>query len=86
MIPEHLRPFFWDLGLQDLNLTLYPDYTIGRILEWGDERAVGWLKQAFSRPAIEQVIRTERRLSARSANFWALLYEIPAAEVAALRA
>lgn len=85
MIPEHLRPLFWDLGLQEVDLTAYPDYTIGRILELGDDRAVSWLREAFSREAIERVIRQDRRLSRKSANFWALVYEIPSEEVAALQ-
>lgn len=84
MIPEHLRPLFWDLGLQDLALESYPEYTITRVLELGDERAVAWLRETFPRPAIEAVIRSERRLSRRSANFWALVYEIPPEQVAAL--
>jgi len=84
MIPEHLRSFFWDLGLQEVDLESYPEYTIGRVLELGDERAVTWLRETFPRSAIEDVIRSERRLSRRSANFWAVVYEIPAEQVAAL--
>ena len=84
MIPEHLRPLFWDLGLQQVDLKSYPEYTIGRVLELGDQGAVSWLRETFPRPAIERVIRGERRLSRRSANFWALVYEIPADQVAAL--
>ena len=84
MIPEHLRALFWDLGLQDVELTAYPEYAIGRVLEYGDERAVAWMRETFARDEIEKVIRAERRLSRKSANFWALVYEIPAREVAAL--
>ena len=84
MIPEHLRPLFWDLGLQNLDLESYPEHTIARVLELGDEPAVAWLRETFPRPAIEAVIRSERRLSRRSANFWALVYEIPSEQVAAL--
>lgn len=85
MIPEYLRPLFWDLGLQDVDLESYPEYTIGRVLELGDERAVTWLRETFPRSVIENVIRSERRLSRKSANFWALVYAIPAEQVAALR-
>jgi len=84
-IPQQVRPFFWDLGLRDEDLTAYPDYTIGRLLEMGDDPAVQWMRETFPRTEIERVIRTERRLSRRSANFWALVYGIPAGEVAALR-
>ena len=32
----------------------------------------------FSEPEILRVLRAERRLSRKSANFWALVYGIPA--------
>jgi len=85
MIPQYLRPFFWDVNIDDFEPTSYPDYTIARILEYGDDRAVAWLKETFSEDQIKQVIRSERRLSRKSANFWALVYGIPADNVAALK-
>jgi hypothetical protein len=54
------------------------------VLELGDEDAVRWLRATFSEPEILRVLRTERRLSRKSANFWALVYRIPADTVAAL--
>ena len=63
----------------------YPEYTIARLLEFGDDKAVNWLRKTFSEPEIAKVIRNERRLTPKSANFWALVYGIPSAEVAGLR-
>jgi hypothetical protein len=85
MIPKHLYPLFWDVNLDNFNPTIYPDYSIGRVLEFGDERAVAWMKETFSEAEIKRVIRTEGRLSKKSANFWALVYKIAADEVAALQ-
>lgn len=85
MIPKHLTPLFWDIPLAGFEPARYPDYTIGRVLEFGDPEAYAWLKQQFPSPEIARVVRTERRLSRRSANFWALVYQIPSEEVAALR-
>ena len=85
MIPQHLHSLFWDVNLDSFNPHANPDYTISRVLEFGDERAVAWMKGTFSEAEIKRVIRTERRLSRRSANFWALVYEIASHEVAALR-
>lgn len=84
MIPKHLHPFFWDINLDTFNPADYPAYTILRILEFGDDAAVRWLREMFSESQIAEVIRTERRLSRRSAGFWALVYHIPENEVAAL--
>ena len=85
MIPRHLRALFWDVNVDTFIPTSYPDYTIARILELGDENAVKWMKETFSEADIKRVIATERRLSRKSANFWALIYGIARDNVAALR-
>lgn len=84
MIPRHLHPLFWDVNLDNFHPESHPEYTILRVLEYGDEQAAAWLRHAFPEAQIKEVIRTERRLSRKSANFWALVYGIPAAEVRAL--
>jgi len=84
MIPRNLRALFWDTNPDTLTPEAYPDYTIFRVLEFGDEAAVAWLRGIFSEAEIRRVLSTERRLSEKSANFWALVYEVPSREVAAL--
>jgi hypothetical protein len=85
MIPSHLHTLFWDVEVSVFEPSEYPDYTILRVLELGDEDAVQWLRASFSEQEILRVLRTERRLSRKSANFWALVYGIPADTVAALQ-
>ena len=84
MIPNQLRTLFWDIDIASFNPSDYPDYTIFRVLEFGDDDAIAWLRETFSEEEIRRVLRTERRLSPKSANFWALVYRIPAGQVAAL--
>lgn len=84
-IPEHLYPLFWDVDINKFNPTEYPQYTIGRILEFGDEKAIAWMKETFSITQVKGVITSEHRLSPRSANFWALIFDVPSNEVAALK-
>lgn len=84
MIPSYLHNLFWDVDLDTFRPEAYPDYTIFRVLELGDEPAVRWLRQTFSDGEIRRVLSTEQRLSEKSANFWALVYRIPASDVAAL--
>ncbi len=84
MIPNQLQALFWDINLAIFNPSAYPDYTIFRVLEFGDDKAIVWLREIFSEQEIRRVLKTERRLSPKSANFWALIYEIPADQVAAL--
>ena len=85
MIPKHLHTLFWDVNLRTFDPFAHHTYTIGRVLDYGDDDDVAWLRANFSDGDIAEVVRTERRLSRRSANFWALLYGIAAGDVAALR-
>lgn len=84
MTAKEIRPFFWDVNADTFDPLSYPEYTLGRLLELGDEQAVAWMRQNFSEAQIRNAIRTDRKLSRRSANFWALVYGIPRSEVAAL--
>ena len=85
MIPSELRALFWDTNIGKFNPAAHPDYTIFRVLELGDERAVKWMREVFSEAEIRRVLCTEHRLSRKSANFWALVYGVPEQEVRALR-
>lgn len=84
MVPQHLRTLFWDVNVDTFNPFAHAVYTIGRVLEYGDDDDVAWLRANFSASEITEVVRHERRLSRRSANFWALLYGIPAGDITAL--
>lgn len=84
MIPSNLQTLFWDTDLETFAPEAHPDYTIFRVLEYGDEISVSWLRQTFSEAEIRRVLASERRLSEKSANFWALIYRVPSTEVAAL--
>jgi len=84
MIPQEIRVYFWDVNVETFDPGSYPQYTLGRLLELGDEKAVAWMRKTFTEAQIRDAVRTERKLSRRSANFWALVYGIPPGEVAAL--
>lgn len=84
MITSNLQTLFWDTNLDNFKPEAYPDYTIFRVLEYGDGPAVAWLRETFSESEIRRVLCTEGRLSRKSANFWALLYKVPFHDVAAL--
>lgn len=84
MIPSYLQSIFWDTNLDTFKPEAYPDYTIFRVLEYGDEEAVTWMRQTFPEAEIRRVLCLERRLSRKSANYWALVYGIASREVSAL--
>ena len=84
MVPAEVRTLFWDTDLAAFDPASHPDYAIFRVLELGDDEAVAWLRETFPEHEIRRVLMTERRLSPKSATFWALVYGVPAERVAAL--
>ena len=85
MIPSELHGCFWDIDCSKFEPRQYPRYTIRRVLEYGNQRAVAWLQDVFSGNEICSVIRDERRLSAKSASFWGIVYGIPRNQISAPR-
>jgi hypothetical protein len=84
MTPERLRTLFWDTNIERFEPKTYPRYTIERVLEHGDEEAMAWLLRLFTRDEIRATLRDARRLSPRSATFWALVFNVPTEGVAAI--
>ncbi|MEW6508832.1 MAG: hypothetical protein AB1432_13915 [Bacteroidota bacterium] len=84
-IPTNIQHLFWDVNLETFEPHEFPEYTINRVLEFGNEMAVAWIKELFPISEIQHVIKSDKRLSPKSAHFWALLFEVPLNEIAALK-
>jgi hypothetical protein len=83
-LPKALHRYFWDVDAKRLNIRKYRQFVIERILEFGDEKAIRWVRRTFGDDAIRQVVCQSRRISKRTANFWCLLLNIPKGKVACL--
>lgn len=83
-IPKFLKKYFWDIDFEKLDYTKYSKYVIGRILEYGDEKAISWMKNSFSRRQIVDALITSRELTKKSANFWAIVLGVKKEKVKCL--
>jgi hypothetical protein len=83
-LPDFLRPYFWEIDFDRLCLSERQVYIIERVLEYGGDRAIRWLKETFAPETIAAVVRRSRRLSANTANLWALVLDIPRDQVTCL--
>lgn len=72
------------MNVAELDVKEFPRFTIERIMEQGDEEAVKWMSQHFSRDQIADVLTKSRRLSPKSANFWAMILGIEKGKVRCL--
>ena len=84
-LPGHLSKYFWEVEFESLDLDTRRAYILKRILEYGDEEAVSWMLQNFDRSEIRDVLRRFRGISRKSANFWAIVLDIPEDEVECLK-
>lgn len=81
---EILKPIFWDLDVEKLDLKENSRQIIERILEWGDLNQVHWMWKTYPKEQIVERVKNSRQLSKKSANFWADYYQIPKDEVRCL--
>lgn len=70
MVSSEIRRFFWDVDPEELDISRHKAFIIERILELGDEKAVGWLFTAYAREDITAILESSRSLSAKSRGFW----------------
>lgn len=73
MVHVELKKYFWDVDFDKINIEKNKRFILERILELGDENAVTWMKQSFSREDILNALKDNRRISKKSQIFWNLI-------------
>ena len=84
-LPEFLKKYFWDVEFKKIDLEKNKIYVLRRILNYGDEKAVTWMYKNFKKPEIKNVLSNFRGYSQKSANYWALILDIPKEEILCLK-
>ncbi len=79
------KQLFWDVDFKELDFKKYPNFIIARILEYGDEKAINWMFDHFQIDQIKETLLTKRGISCKSANYWALILNIPKDKVLCLK-
>lgn len=84
-IPEKIKSLLWDSKIEDISLTNNAQYIIERVLEYGDLSEDKWMIETFSKDAIIKTITESKRLSAKTANYYAHIYNINPVQIECLR-
>lgn len=79
-----LKKFFWDVDFNRLDPNRDQEFIIERLLEGGDEVATRWLFESYYKKAISRVLKKSARISPMSANYWAIILNIPRQEISCL--
>ncbi len=80
-LPDFLKPYFWETDFARVNPRQHESYIIERVIEYGDDRAIHWLKANFTPAQIARVVRSSRAISPNTANLWALILKIPRGKI-----
>ena len=84
-LPKFLKKYFWDVDFRKIDAQARSQYVLGRLLEYGDEKAISWMRKNFAKPQIEDVLFHYRSVSPQSANFWAVIFNINKKKVLCLQ-
>ena len=69
-----LRPaLFWDTDPARIDLEENARYVIERVLDFGTDEEVRWVKNFYDISLIKDVVSTSRSLRAETKNLWTLL-------------
>ncbi len=84
-LPEFLKKYFWDTEFENIILANRRVYVLKRILEYGDEKAVAWMRRNFTTSEMKDTLSNFRGYSQKSANYWALLLDMPREKIPCLK-
>lgn len=83
--PGFLKKYFWDVDFKKINIKSHSRDILARLLEYGDIKAISWLRRNFTQDEIVDVLFHLRSVSPKSANFWALIFNIDRNKIACLQ-
>jgi hypothetical protein len=84
-IPQNVKPLLWDIDLEDLSFDKHYKFIIERILEYGDFDELRWMENQFSQEEIIETLKESTRLSAKTANYFSIVYKIPPNQIKCLK-
>lgn len=79
-----LKNLFWDSGLENLDYEKNAPTIIERALELGNPQQLKVIFQHYDREKVVNILRTSRRFTPKTANFWADYFVLPKKDITCL--
>lgn len=67
------QSLFWDTDPKKLDINKNAKYIIERIMDFGNDEEVHWMRQQYPKSLLAQIVRTSKVLQANSKTLWTLL-------------
>ncbi|MCX7785982.1 MAG: hypothetical protein N2201_07185 [candidate division WOR-3 bacterium] len=74
-IPDYIYKLFWDFNKSDVDINRHANFIIRRVLDYGECKAINWLRQTYSDELIKNVINNKRGLLDKTLIFWRTYYK-----------
>ena len=69
------QTLFWDVDPKDIDPKRHATYIIERILDFGNDDEVRWMRRYYRPSSIKKVVHTSRVLHDKSKALWSLVYK-----------
>ena len=71
-----LKPLFWDIDIDKLDVMIHKRYTIERILQFGLAEHIRWMLKQFGKEDITDTVKKSKIIDKKTANYWSIHYGI----------
>ena len=69
------QALFWDTNPKKIDVKKNAEYVIERVLDFGRDEEVRWLKKFYKKSLIKKVVSNPRRLMPETKTLWKLLIQ-----------
>ena len=69
------QELFWDTNPEKIDTEKNALYIIERILDFGNDKEVAWVRKFYDKLEIKKVVENPRRLSVRTKTLWNLILQ-----------
>ncbi len=76
-----LKNLFWDRDINFIDIEKHKIFIIERILKYGLPEQVLWLLSTYPEQSIVEVIKKSKNIDKKTANYWAVHFQIPKKEI-----
>lgn len=85
MIPSSFNKYFWDVAFKKIDSQKNSVFVAERLIELGDLEQLKWLKSTYGVEFLKEIVKRSRRLSQKTANFFAIYFGINPEDILCLQ-
>jgi len=76
-----MKSYFWDVNINKLDVTKNRNYSITRLLSFGDQYTLKWAFDTYERDVILYVVKNSRDLLLKTVLFWKSYFNLNESEI-----